>query len=150
MIYQCYSSEEKMPKPLFDYILFSTKIISEICQCWRDVLMIMAWGQWPSHLEWLKCAAMPQTCTFNMFWFWFTNPVIICLSVIPRSLQCDQVLLETKHHWLPSHYSLHTVQTFCLCTSRPDVCQCLVVQALIDNLLKNKPNISTTHVACKS
>ena len=139
--YQCYNSAEKIPKPLFDYILFSTKIISEIRQCWRYVLMIMAWGQWPSHLKWLKCAAMPQTCTFNMFWFWFTNPVIIFLSVIPRSLQCDQVLLEATHHWLHSHYSLHAVHTFNSCTSPPDVCQSLVVKTPKDNMLKKAKHI---------
>ena len=36
------------------------------------------------------------------------------------------------------------------CTSRPDVCQCLVVQIPINIMSKNKPSTSMTHVACES
>ena len=43
-----------------------------------------------------------------------------------------------------------TVQTFNSCTSQPDVCQYLVVQSPMDNMSKNKPSTSMTHVACKS
>ena len=43
-----------------------------------------------------------------------------------------------------------TVQTFNSCTSRPDVCHCLVVQIPIDNMSKNNPSTSMTHVACES
>ena len=39
-----------------------------------------------------------------------------------------------------------TVHAFNSCTSRPDVCQCLVVQIPIDNMSKNKPSTSMTHV----
>ena len=45
---------------------------------------------------------------------------------------------------------LPTVQTFNSCISRPGVCQCLVVQTFMDNMSKNKPRISMTHIACKS
>ena len=41
----------------------------------------------------------------------------------------------------------HTVQTFHLCTSRLDVLQCLVVPTPMDNMSKNKPSISMSHVA---
>ena len=42
-----------------------------------------------------------------------------------------------------------TVQTFNSGTSRPDVCQCLVVQIPMDNMSK-KTSTSITHVACES
>ena len=45
------------------------------------------------------------------------------------------------------HSNIHTVQTFNSCTSRPDVCQCLVVQSPIDNMSNNRPSTSMTHVA---
>ena len=38
-----------------------------------------------------------------------------------------------------------TVQTFNSCTSRPDVCQCLVVQIPMDKMSKNKPSTLKTH-----
>ena len=39
------------------------------------------------------------------------------------------------------HYEdITTVKTFNSCTSRPNVCQCLVVQIHIDNKSKNKPS----------
>ena len=47
-------------------------------------------------------------------------------------------------------FTLYTVQIFNSCASRPDVCQCLVVQIPIDNMSKNKPSTSMTHVACES
>ena len=37
------------------------------------------------------------------------------------------------------YYSPARVQAFNSCTSRPDVCQCLVVQILRDKVSKNKP-----------
>ena len=43
-----------------------------------------------------------------------------------------------------------TVQIFKFCTSRPDVCQCLVVNTPMDNMTENKKNTSMTHVACAS
>ena len=51
-----------------------------------------------------------------------------------------------------SHVSLScrrfacTERTFNYCTSRPDVCQCLVVQTPMDITSENKPSTSTTHV----
>ena len=48
-------------------------------------------------------------------------------------------------------YSLiTTVHTFNVCSSQPDVCQCLVLQELIDNMSKNKPSTIMTHVAYES
>ena len=46
--------------------------------------------------------------------------------------------------------SLATVQTFNFCTSRPDVCQCLVVWKAMLRCQENNLNISMTHVACES
>ena len=46
--------------------------------------------------------------------------------------------------------SIHTVPTFNFCTSRADVCQCLVVQPPMDDISKNKQSIAITHSACKS
>ena len=43
-----------------------------------------------------------------------------------------------------------TVQTFNSCTSRPEVCQCLVVQIPIENMSKHKSSTPMTHVACES
>ena len=43
-----------------------------------------------------------------------------------------------------SKYSTVTVQVFNSCTSRPDVCQCMVVQRLVDNMSNNKPSKSMT------
>ena len=45
---------------------------------------------------------------------------------------------------------LSTVKPFDSCTSRPDVCQCLVVHTPMHNMSNEKPSISMTHVACKS
>ena len=53
-------------------------------------------------------------------------------------------------HFLFFFISSHTVQTFNSCTSRPDVCQCLVVQTPMDNMSKiNKPSTSMAHVNFK-
>ena len=43
-----------------------------------------------------------------------------------------------------------TVRTFNSCTSRPVVCQCLVVKAPVDNVSKYSPSTSMTHVVCES
>ena len=43
-----------------------------------------------------------------------------------------------------------TVQTFNSCTSRPDVCQCLVVRTPMYNTSRNTSNTLMKHVACKS
>ena len=43
-----------------------------------------------------------------------------------------------------------TVQTFNFCTSRPAVCQCLVVQKAMLRCQENNPNTSMTHIACES
>ena len=48
------------------------------------------------------------------------------------------------------HPTQHAVRTFNSCTSRPDVCQCLVVQTSMGNMSKNKPDISIKHVDCES
>ena len=45
---------------------------------------------------------------------------------------------------------LSTVRTFNSCTSRPEVCQCLVIQTPMDNMSKNKSSTSQAHVACAS
>ena len=47
--------------------------------------------------------------------------------------------------------SLYTLQTFNSCTSRPDVCQCLVVgKTQCIRCQQNKPNTSIINVACES
>ena len=43
-----------------------------------------------------------------------------------------------------------SVQTFKLCSSRPNVCQCLGVQTPVDNMSENKSSTPMTHVACKA
>ena len=43
----------------------------------------------------------------------------------------------------------HTVQTCNSCTSRLNVCQCLVLQAHIGNMSKNRPSASMTHAVCE-
>ena len=55
-------------------------------------------------------------------------------------------------HWCqhPRVFTIPTVQTFNSCTSRPDVCYCLVVQTPIDNMSKNKLSTSMAHIACES
>ena len=40
--------------------------------------------------------------------------------------------------------SVHTVQTFNSCTSRPDVCQFLIVQTPMGNIYRNTPSTSVT------
>ena len=47
-------------------------------------------------------------------------------------------------------YIIPIVQTYTSCTSRPDVCQCLVVQTPMHNMSRNIPTTSMTHVACES
>ena len=44
----------------------------------------------------------------------------------------------------------HTVQTFDSHNSRPDVCQCLVVQTPMDNVSRKNKCTSMTHVPCES
>ena len=44
----------------------------------------------------------------------------------------------------------YTVQTFNSCTSRLDISQCIVVQTPLNNVSKNKPDTSMTHVAYES
>ena len=55
--------------------------------------------------------------------------------------RCISTMSDDEH--------LYTVQTFNFCTSRPDVCQRLVVQIPMDNMSKNKPNTVMTQVACE-
>ena len=45
---------------------------------------------------------------------------------------------------------LRTVQTFDSCTSRLDLCYCLVVQTPLDNMSKNKPSTSMANITCES
>ena len=47
-------------------------------------------------------------------------------------------------------HAFPTVQTFNSCTSRPDICQCLVVQTPIDIMSNKKSNTLITHIACES
>ena len=47
-------------------------------------------------------------------------------------------------------YLLNYSTEFHSCTSRPDVCQFLVVQTTMDKMSKNKSSTSLTHVACES
>ena len=71
-----------------------------------------------------------------------------------------QTIFKSRFHLLvvqrASHFSvisaLDIVQTFNSCTSRPDVCQCLVVQTPTDSMSKTTctSSISMTHVACES
>ena len=49
-----------------------------------------------------------------------------------------------------SPMSLSAVETFDSCTSRPDVCQYLVLQIPTDNMSKNTPSPAMAHVACES
>ena len=44
---------------------------------------------------------------------------------------------------------VRTVQTFIFCTSRPDVCQWLVVQIPMNNMSQNKSSTSMTNVFCE-
>ena len=44
----------------------------------------------------------------------------------------------------------YTVQTFKSCTSRLDVCKCMVAQTSMTNMSKDMPSTLMTHVACKS
>ena len=48
------------------------------------------------------------------------------------------------------HSQVRAIQIFNPCTSRPGVCQCLAVQAPMDNMPKKKPSTPMTHVAFKS
>ena len=66
--------------------------------------------------------------------------------------RCVQVrgIFEAKQEqvfWWPM--GKPTVQTFNFCNRLPDVCQCLVVQKPMDNMSKNKPSTSITHVDCE-
>ena len=54
------------------------------------------------------------------------------------------------HQLSPREVWLDTIQTINSCNSRPDICQCLIVQAPIDNMSKNKPSTLMTQVACES
>ena len=49
----------------------------------------------------------------------------------------------------PNNAVTCTLQAFNYCTSRPDVCQCLVVQTPIENKPRNTPSTPMTHEACE-
>ena len=53
--------------------------------------------------------------------------------------------IHTSEYEWHTIYTL-TVQTFNSCTSRPDVCQNQVVETPMDDMSKNKPSTSMTHV----
>ena len=60
------------------------------------------------------------------------------------------VAVSTSRNFDFSHSFCHitpTVLTSNSCTSRPVVCQCLIVQTIKDNMSKYKPSTSMTHVA---
>ena len=70
------------------------------------------------------------------------------------SILFHQFSLKNQKHIISNIHSIwhvlyQIVQTFNSCTSRPDICQCLVVQTSMDNMSKNKPSTSTTHVESK-
>ena len=77
-----------------------------------------------------------------------------CIVLLEDSLSNATFVQSTRTEILlgivSNSATCHTVQTFNSCASRPDVCQCLVVQIPIDNMSENKPSTSMTHVACES
>ena len=64
-------------------------------------------------------------------------------------LQAPEFLIRI-FHTRQNCNKYHPVQTSNFCTSRPDVCQCLVVQTTRITCQKNKPSTQITYVACES
>ena len=76
-----------------------------------------------------------------------TNKSRVCPCVHSNSNKSN-LCIDWHRECSPSIVS--TGQTFNSCTSRPDICQCLVVQTPMDNMSKYKPSIPMTHIACKA
>ena len=77
----------------------------------------------------------------------------------PVTLRLEPGLVSLGHGGWPKREAgkcfavdidIPTVETFIPCTSRSDVCQCQVVQTPLDNMSKDKPSTSMTHVSCES
>ena len=67
---------------------------------------------------------------------------VICTCIHACTFTCTTPMQD--------HVCIYTVQTFDSCTSRPDVCRCMVVQTLIEYISRNKPNTSMTSIASES
>ena len=81
-----------------------------------------------------------------------TGKVSIFISICPFVPWEKPIFLIILIYYCPVRppaVTTNTVQTFNSCTSRPDVCQCLVVQTPMDNV-KIKPSTSMAHLACES
>ena len=62
----------------------------------------------------------------------------------------EDIHSERQNQLTDSITVIYTVQMFNSCTSSPDVCPCLVVQKPMDNMSKNKPSTSMTHLVRES
>ena len=114
--------------------------------CWHSLVWSLFMGKipWylsPAHSEFMDVPfrdsgditemSIGLVCQLEAFLKWRWTNVVLGKRVLDR--------------WM-----IHTVQPFHSYTSRPDICQCLVVQTTMGNTSKNKPNIPMTHVACES
>ena len=86
------------------------------------------------------CPDIEICYTHNIEW-WF-SPGTPASSRVSLNIAGKVTIIEIPH--------THTIKTFGLCTSRPDVCQYLVVHTPGKTCQSNKPNTSLTHIACQS
>ena len=71
-----------------------------------------------------------------------------------KSINRNSLTIDKSLKWRWTNYIQHmpatTVQAFTSCTSRPDVCKCMVVQKLMDMMSIIKPSTSMAHVVSVS
>ena len=89
------------------------------------------------------CVVCPdiEMCYTNNIQWWF-SPGTPASSRVSLNIAGKVTIIEIPH--------THTIKTFNFCTSRPDVCQHLVVHTPGITCQTNKPSTLLTHVACQS
>ena len=108
-------------------------------------------------VHYLKISVTPAWCKYchmiqqrqTLYHLWLNAfPQVVLVRILNSFLKhIDPGTLCLKYDRV---IIMCTVQTSNCCTSRPAVCQCVVVQTTMDNMSKNKPSTSMTHVAFES
>ena len=88
-----------------------------------------------------------MTLLLNALGMNWLSVTLRCRYLMPVPVDQSSTAEKSKNKPLIFYYPF-TVQTFNSCTSRRDVCQCLVAQTPMDNMSKNEPITSMTHVDC--
>ena len=98
-------------------------------------------------LLWNVCMCIFIDCTLSIYTF--TRIYITTLIIATQEYKHVIRANRNKKHEVEGCEKRPTVQIFNSCTSRPDVCHCLVVQTSMNNMSRKKPNTSMKHAACE-